>query len=111
MEPQRRYTQKVKKAFHISMASLDVSTSSEEPAQVMVGFEGRNYLLCTLRKPDLLQCALDLNFEVSRKPVEVMFFYSKLVNESVVFLSLSTIFYVLLYREKCFFLKINILGW
>lgn len=46
------------------MASLDVSTSSEEPAQVMVGFEGRNYLLCTLRKPDLLQCALDLNFEV-----------------------------------------------
>ncbi|KAG5889481.1 hypothetical protein JTB14_026493 [Gonioctena quinquepunctata] len=64
MEPQRRYTQKVKKSFHISMASMDVSTSSEEPAQVMCGFEGRNYLLCTLRKPDLLQCPLDLNFEV-----------------------------------------------
>ncbi|XP_074033590.1 FK506-binding protein 39kD [Leptinotarsa decemlineata] len=64
MEPQRRYTQRVKKAFHISMASLDLSTSSDEPAQVMCGFEGRNYLLCTLRKPDLLQCPLDLNFEV-----------------------------------------------
>ncbi|CAG9815321.1 unnamed protein product [Phaedon cochleariae] len=64
MEPQRRYTQKVKKSFHISMAALDLSTSSEEPAQVMCGFEGRNYLLCTLRKPDMLQCSLDLNFEV-----------------------------------------------
>lgn len=65
MEPQRRYTQKVKKAFHISMASLDISTSSEEPAQVMCGIDGRNYLLCTLRKPDVMQCSLDLNFNVS----------------------------------------------
>ncbi|KAJ8943574.1 hypothetical protein NQ318_008278 [Aromia moschata] len=64
MEPQRRYTQQVKKAFHISMAALDISTSSDEPAQVMCGFEGRNYLLCTLRKPDMLQCSLDLNFDV-----------------------------------------------
>ncbi|CAH2002528.1 unnamed protein product [Acanthoscelides obtectus] len=64
MEPQRRYTQTVKKAFHISMAALDYSTSSEEPAQVMCGYEGRNYLLCTLRKPDVMQCPLDLNFEV-----------------------------------------------
>lgn len=66
MEPQRRYTQKVKKAFHISMASLDISTSSEESAQVMCGIEGRNYLLCTLRKPDVMQCPLDLNFTVSK---------------------------------------------
>lgn len=63
MEPHRRYTQVVKKPFHISMASLDLSTSSEEPAQIMCGFQGRNYLLCTLRKPDMLQCSLDLNFE------------------------------------------------
>lgn len=66
MEPHRRYTQKVKKAFHISMAALDLSTSSTEPAQVMCGFEGRNYLLCTLKKPDVLQCPLNLNFDVSR---------------------------------------------
>ncbi|XP_056637545.1 46 kDa FK506-binding nuclear protein [Diorhabda sublineata] len=64
MEPHRRYTQVVKKPFHISMASLDLSTSSEEPAQIMCGFQGRNYLLCTLRKPDMLQCPLDLNFEI-----------------------------------------------
>ncbi|VEN38741.1 unnamed protein product [Callosobruchus maculatus] len=64
MEPQRRYTQTVKKPFHISMAALDYSTSSDEPAQVMCGYDGRNYLLCTLRKPDVMQCPLDLNFEV-----------------------------------------------
>ncbi|XP_050513663.1 46 kDa FK506-binding nuclear protein [Diabrotica virgifera virgifera] len=63
MEPQRRYLHVVKKAFHISMASLDVGTSSDEPAQVMCSFEGRNYLLCTLSKT-VLQCPLDLNFEV-----------------------------------------------
>lgn len=63
MEPQRRYTQKVKKAFHISMASLDISAGSDEPSQIMCGYDGRNYLLCTLRKPDLIQCPLDLNFE------------------------------------------------
>ncbi|CAH0554080.1 unnamed protein product [Brassicogethes aeneus] len=64
MEPQRRYTQQVKKAFHISMASLDVAASSEEVSQVMCGYEGKNYLLCTLKKPNVLQCPLDLNFEV-----------------------------------------------
>ncbi|VEN58932.1 unnamed protein product [Callosobruchus maculatus] len=56
--------QTVKKPFHISMAALDYSTSSDEPAQVMCGYDGRNYLLCTLRKPDVMQCPLDLNFEV-----------------------------------------------
>jgi len=62
MEPERRYTQEVKKSFHISMAALDISTSGDEPAQVMCGFEGRNYLICTLKKPDVVQCALDLEF-------------------------------------------------
>ncbi|XP_066261523.1 46 kDa FK506-binding nuclear protein [Euwallacea similis] len=62
MEPDRRYSQKVKKSFHISMASLDINSSSEEPSQLMCSYDGRNYLLCTLRKPDLLQCSLDLEF-------------------------------------------------
>ncbi|XP_060533323.1 46 kDa FK506-binding nuclear protein [Cylas formicarius] len=62
MEPERRYSQKVKKQFHISKAALDISTSGDEPSQVMCGYEGRNYLLCTLRKPDVLQCDLDLEF-------------------------------------------------
>lgn len=64
MEPQRRYTQNVKKAFHVSMAALDISSSDSEPTQIMCGFEGRNYLLCTLQKGKLIQCPLDLNFEV-----------------------------------------------
>lgn len=64
MEPQRRYTQQVKKAFHISSAALDITSSGDEPAQVMCTYDGRNYLLCTLRQPDILHCALDLNFDV-----------------------------------------------
>lgn len=65
MEPQRRYTQKVKKAFHVSMAALDLSSSDNEPTQVMCAFENRNYLLCTLQKDKLLQCPLDLSYEVT----------------------------------------------
>ncbi|KAK9884550.1 hypothetical protein WA026_007393 [Henosepilachna vigintioctopunctata] len=63
MEPQKRYSQVIKRPFHISKAALDLSNSDGQPSQIMVGYEGRNYLLCTLRKPDILQCTLDLNFE------------------------------------------------
>ncbi|CAG9770013.1 unnamed protein product [Ceutorhynchus assimilis] len=63
MEPDRRYTQIVKRSFHISMASLDMNTSENGPAQVMCRYKDRNYLLCTLKNPDLLQCALDLDFK------------------------------------------------
>lgn len=62
MEPSRRYTQRTGKSFRVTMAALDFSTSDDEPAQVMCHYEGRTYLLCTLRKPDLLQCHLDLEF-------------------------------------------------
>lgn len=65
MEPERRYTQQVKKSFHISMAALDLGSSDNEASQVMCGYEGRNYLLCTLKQPDMLQCPLDLEFAVS----------------------------------------------
>lgn len=67
MEPQRRYTQQVKKAFHISMAAMDLSNSGDEPAQVMCTYDGRNYLLCTLTKKTHFQCALDLNFDVGNE--------------------------------------------
>jgi len=64
MEPQKRYTQVVKKAFHISMAALDQTTCTDETVQVMCGYDNRKYLLCTLQKDQILQCALDLNFDV-----------------------------------------------
>lgn len=65
MEPGRCYTQTVKSSFHVSMAALDISNSTNEPAQVMCVSEGRNYLLCTLNKPDhIVQVPLDLNFMV-----------------------------------------------
>ena len=65
MEPAKRYSQTVKRAFHISMASLDICEASSDPVQVMLGFDGRKYLLCTLQKDKHLQCQLDLNFDVS----------------------------------------------
>lgn len=63
MEPKRRYFQKVTKPFHISMASMDLSACTKEPVQLMVHFQSRNYLLCTLQKSGPLQVRLDLNFE------------------------------------------------
>lgn len=64
MEPEKRYSQVVKRSFHISMAALVPNSSDNQPIQVMCGIEERNYLLCTLQKDKALQVALDLNFEV-----------------------------------------------
>ena len=69
MEPKRRYTQVVKHPFHISMAALDIFSADDEPTQLMLFFEERNYLLCTLQKNNTVQCALDLNFEVGDEVV------------------------------------------
>ncbi|XP_017786973.1 PREDICTED: 46 kDa FK506-binding nuclear protein-like isoform X2 [Nicrophorus vespilloides] len=64
MEPQKRYSQTVHRSFHISMAALDLCSCTDEPVQVMCGFENRKYLLCTLQKDKILQVPLDVNFEV-----------------------------------------------
>ncbi|KAK5650585.1 hypothetical protein RI129_001614 [Pyrocoelia pectoralis] len=69
MEPKRRYTQVVKRPFHISMAALDIFSADENPTQLMLYFEERNYLLCTLQKGHTVQCPLDLNFEIGDEVV------------------------------------------
>ncbi|KAF5283557.1 hypothetical protein FQA39_LY17303 [Lamprigera yunnana] len=69
MEPKRRYTQTVQRPFHISMAALDIFSGDDEPTQLMLYFEERNYLLCTLQKGKILQCPLDLNFETGDEVV------------------------------------------
>jgi len=69
MEPKRRYTQKVKHPFHISMAALDIFSADDEPTQLMLHFDDRNYLLCTLQKGQMVQCPLDLNFEAGDEVV------------------------------------------
>lgn len=66
MEPNIRYSQKVKTAFHISMALQDVRTLLDgHPSQVFCIHKGQKYLLCTLQYPRVMQCTLDLYFEVS----------------------------------------------
>lgn len=63
MEPNKRYTQTVEKAFHVSMATLDVTTADDGIVQVMLCYDNRNYLLCNLQKSSSTQVGLDLNFK------------------------------------------------
>ncbi|KAK0089585.1 hypothetical protein PV325_006509 [Microctonus aethiopoides] len=67
MEPNKRYTQIVENAFHVSMATLDVTTADAENVQVMLCYESRNYLLCNLSKGSHLQMPLDLCFKKGTK--------------------------------------------
>lgn len=63
MEPNKRYTQVVEKPFHISQAAMDISTGDNEPCQVMVVVDGKNFLVCTLQKGKVIQVPLDLYFK------------------------------------------------
>nr|XP_033323023.1 46 kDa FK506-binding nuclear protein [Megalopta genalis] len=67
MEPNKRYTQVVEKSFHVSMASLDLTAADENLVQVMLGYDNRNYLLCSLKKGSTWQVPLDLNFQEGTK--------------------------------------------
>ncbi|XP_058806400.1 46 kDa FK506-binding nuclear protein isoform X2 [Phymastichus coffea] len=67
MEPNKRYTQTVETGFHLSMASLDASTASNSLVQVMLCYDHRNYLLCTLKRDSIWQVPLDLNFQEGTK--------------------------------------------
>lgn len=63
MEPYKRYSQLVSKAFHISNAAIDVCTGDNDICQVMVGSDGKDFLVCTLQKGKTLQTHLDLYFK------------------------------------------------
>lgn len=53
----------VEKSFHVSMASLDVTGADDQMVQVMLCYEDKNYLLCSLKKGSTCQVPLDLNFQ------------------------------------------------
>ncbi|KAL0870678.1 hypothetical protein ABMA27_005625 [Loxostege sticticalis] len=63
MEPNKRYAQVVEKPFHISQAAIDISTGDNDPCQVMVVVDGKNFLVCTLQKNKCVQVPLDLYFK------------------------------------------------
>ncbi|XP_076636256.1 FK506-binding protein 39kD isoform X2 [Colletes latitarsis] len=67
IEPNKRYTQIVEKSFHVSMASLDLTTADDNLVQVMLCYDNRNYLLCSLIKNATWQVPLDLNFQEGTK--------------------------------------------
>ncbi|XP_050668093.1 46 kDa FK506-binding nuclear protein isoform X2 [Leptidea sinapis] len=63
MEANKRYTQVVDKPFHISHAAMDTATGDNEPCQVMVVVDNKNFLVCTLQKNKTVQMPLDLYFK------------------------------------------------
>lgn len=63
LKSNKKYTQTLEKSFHLSQASLDHSSSDNEPVQVMYTQDNNSYLLCTLQKGKTYQCPLDLNFQ------------------------------------------------
>lgn len=62
LKTNKKYSQTVQKAFHLSQAALDLTKSAGGDVQVMLTSEENTYLLCTLGK-DRPQVSLDLNFE------------------------------------------------
>lgn len=67
LKSNKKYTQTLEKSFHLSQASLDHSSSDNEPVQVMYTHDDNSYLLCTLQKGKTYQCPLDLNFQEGDK--------------------------------------------
>lgn len=74
LKTNKRYSQCITKAFHISNATLDLSTidSDNSVIQVWVHTDESDHLLCNLSK-QASQVPLDLAFTVG----EVVAFYSK----------------------------------
>lgn len=59
----KKYSQTVKQAFHLSAAALDTSqVSGNEDVQVLLTSDNNVFLLCTLNKERTPQFSLDLNF-------------------------------------------------
>lgn len=75
LKSNRRYSQAVKKAFHVSQATLDVGSIGEDDEaiiEVWLNTDGDDHLLCNLNK-QTLQVPLDLAFTDG----ETVAFFSK----------------------------------
>lgn len=57
----KRYSQTIQKAFHLTQAALDLTNATESNVQVWLGSENENYLLCNLSK-STTQVPLNLIF-------------------------------------------------
>lgn len=62
LKANKKYSQTVQKAFHLSQAVLDTSKCGDGDVQVMLTSEDSTYLLCILGKKTP-QVSLDLNFD------------------------------------------------
>merc|ERR1712191_27001 len=63
VEPGRKYSQTVENSFHISKATVDLSSVTDEDITLLLDYEGQQeYILCHLNK-SIKQESLDLNFQ------------------------------------------------
>lgn len=63
IEPGKKYSQTVDNSFHISKATLDLSSATDEDITLLLDYEGQQeYILCHLNKTNK-QESLDLNFQ------------------------------------------------
>ncbi|XP_046439087.1 46 kDa FK506-binding nuclear protein-like isoform X4 [Daphnia pulex] len=63
IEPGKKYSQTVDSSFHISKATLDLSSANDEDITLLLDYEGQQeYILCHLNKSNKQEC-LDLNFQ------------------------------------------------
>nr|CAH0105917.1 unnamed protein product [Daphnia galeata] len=63
IEPGKKYSQTVDSSFHISKATLDLSSATDEDITLLLDYEGQQeYILCHLNKGNK-QESLDLNFQ------------------------------------------------
>jgi FK506-binding nuclear protein len=67
MEPGKRYTQTVERAFHVSMACLEPNTADNDNVSVLLAFDNREFILCSLNRHKVIQTQLDLNFQSGDK--------------------------------------------
>ncbi|XP_011692551.1 PREDICTED: 46 kDa FK506-binding nuclear protein-like isoform X3 [Wasmannia auropunctata] len=63
MQPQTQYTQHVQETFRLTMASMDMLLSDNKPAQIIMSFKDKKFLLCTLQKDKVWQVPLNLIVE------------------------------------------------
>lgn len=63
VEPGKKYSQTVENSFHISKATIDLSSATDDDITLLLDYEGQQeYILCHLNKSNK-QESLDLNFQ------------------------------------------------
>ncbi|GLH15885.1 FK506-binding protein [Gryllus bimaculatus] len=67
IDPGKRYTQRVVRTFHVSMACLEKTSDGNETVSLMLVYDGQEFVLCNLHGEKVKQCKLNLVFNFGEK--------------------------------------------